>query len=254
MKLKKKVALVTGSSRSIGKGIAQALAKEGALVVINYASNQNAAEATIKDIEDAGGQAFAVKGNIGSLQEIEQLFVDMDTQLQKRIGGNSLDILVNNAGVIEFGTVENSSEEAFDKVFSVNVKGTYFVTQQALKRMPNGGRIINTTSTAARITEPDYGIYSMSKGTIEVFTKTLAKELGSRNITVNAISPGWIETDLNRDFWQENPEVPAQAARMSALGRTGTVSDVADVAVFLASSEAGFVTGQVIEASGGYYL
>ncbi len=254
MKLKGKVALVTGSSRSIGKGIAQALAQEGALVAINYSSNQNAADATVKEIEAAGGQAFAVKGNIGSLQDIEKLFADMDTQLQERTGSNSIDILVNNAGVIEFGTVEISSEEAFDKVFSVNVKGTYFVTQQALKRMPNGGRIINTTSTAARITEPDYGIYSMSKGTIEVFTKTLAKELGSRNITVNAVSPGWIETDLNRDFWQKNPEVPAQAARMSALGRTGTVSDVAGVALFLASAEASFVTGQILEASGGYYL
>ena len=254
MRLETKVALITGSSRSIGKGIAQALAKEGALVIINYASNQEAAEVTVKEIEANGGQAFAVKGNIGSLKDIEQLFVEIDTQLQERIGSNSLDILVNNAGVIEFGTVENSSEEAFDKVFSVNVKGTYFVTQQALKRMSNGGRIINTTSTAARITEPEYGIYSMSKGTIEVFTKTLAKELGSRNITVNAISPGWIETDLNRDFWRENPEIPAQAARMSALKRTGTVSDIASVAAFLASSEASFITGQIVEASGGYYL
>ena len=254
MKLKGKVALVTGSSRSIGKGIAQAFAKEGALVAINYASNQNAATVTVNEIEVDGGQAFAVKGNIGSLKDIEQLFADMDSQLQERIGSNSLDILVNNAGVIEFGTVENSSEEAFDKVFSVNVKGTYFVTQQTLKRMPNGGRIINTTSTAARITEPEYGLYSMSKGTIEVFTKTLAKESGSSNITVNAISPGWIETDLNREFWQQNPEVPTQAARMTALGRTGTVSDLSNIAVFLASPEAGFITGQILEASGGYYL
>jgi NAD(P)-dependent dehydrogenase (short-subunit alcohol dehydrogenase family) len=254
MQLKDKVAVVTGGSRSIGKAIAQSLADKGALVAVNYAGNQAAADATVQELEAAGGKAFAVKGDIGSLADIEKLFAVLDVEFQKRTGSSAIDILVNNAGVIDFATVADSSEEVFDRVFAVNVKGTYFVTQQALKRMRDGGRILNISSSAARVPEPAYGAYSMSKGTIEVFTKTLAKELGPRNITVNALAPGWIETDLNRDFWKNNPEIPAGAARVTALGRTGTVSDVAGVATFLVSPEAGFLTGQIIEVSGGYHI
>lgn len=254
MKLKDKVALVTGSSRSIGKAIAIELASQGALVAINYARNRDAADNTVNKIIAAGGKAFAVKGNIGSLSGIDELYRQLDEQLCQHNRSERLDILVNNAGLIDFATVEDSSEETFDRVFAVNIKGTYFVTQKALERMNDGACIINISSSSARIVEPAYGAYCMSKGAVEVFTKTLAKELGKRNIRVNALSPGWIETDLNRDFWRENPEVPGEAIRMTALGRTGTVEDLAGVAAFLASPEAKFITGQIIEASGGYYL
>lgn len=252
-KLKGKIVLVTGASRGIGRGIALRLAKEGAVAAVHYATNRAAAEDVVREIEKFGGSAFAVGADFRSQSGVRELYAALDAALKERTGDIQFDILVNNAGIGQGAVLEELTEEAFDEVMSINVKAPLFVIQQALPRLRNGGRIINLSSAVTRIAFPNLIGYSMSKGAINTLTSTLAKQLGGRNITVNAIMPGIIDTDMNAGTLQDE-EGRKFAAGLSVFGRWGQPDDVADIAAFLASSDSRWVTGQLIDASGGTHL
>jgi 3-oxoacyl-[acyl-carrier protein] reductase len=250
MGLRGKTAVVTGASRGIGRAIAFRLAKDGALVIVNFQKNAEAAAAVVREIEGTGGEALAVQGDVGSVKGIGQFFQSLDAELTKRRGGNQFDILVNNAGIGRDGTVETTSKEVFDELMAVNVKGAFFVTQQAIPRLRNDGRIINLSSALSRYPYSRMAAYSMGKAAINHFTLILAAELGKRGITVNAIAPGLTATDFTAHT-RQNPQVVEQISSHTALGRIGETEDIAGVAIWLASDDARWVTGQYIEASGG---
>jgi NAD(P)-dependent dehydrogenase (short-subunit alcohol dehydrogenase family) len=247
MSLNGKIAVITGASRGIGRAIAIRLAKDGALVAVNYQKNAEAAAAVVQEI---GGKAFAVQGDLGTVPGIRQFFQMLDAELNKRRENNQFDILVNNAGIGRQGTVETTTEEVFDQLFAVNVKGPFFVAQQAIARLRDGGRMINLSSALSRHPIPDMAAYSMTKAAINLFTMILAADLGKRGITVNAIAPGLTVTDFTAHA-RRDPQVVQAVSAHTALGRLGEVKDIAGVAAWLASDDAGWVTGQYIEASGG---
>ncbi|MFE6075071.1 SDR family oxidoreductase [Paenibacillus sp. NPDC057886] len=252
-KLKDKIALVTGASRGIGRGIALRLAQEGALVVVHYGKKQYEAEEIVHKIEQSGGAAFTISADLSTPNGIHYLYVKLDEVLRDRTGDNRFDILVNNAGIGQIVTIEETTEESFDEVMNINVKAPLFVTQQALPRLKDGGRIINISSFVTRVASPSVFSYSMSKGAIDTLTRVLAQQLGSRNITVNAIQPGIINTEMNAGTLQD-PNGQKFAAGLSTFKRWGEPEDVADIAAFLASSDSRWVTGQLIDASGGSHL
>ena len=239
-----KIALVTGSSRGIGRAMAERLSYEGASVAINYVNNANSAREVVAGIESAGGAAIAVQGDVSKLEDIQGLF----DQTIEHFG--RLDVLINNAGIRISKNVADITEAEFDRLFAINVKGTFFACQQAARRLSDGGKIINVSSTVTRMMLPGYSIYAASKGAVDQITRVLAKELGGRNITVNAVSPGPVDTDLFRDGKSE--EQIQQMAQMAALGRIGQVQDIADAVAFLASEAARWITGQSIHVNGGY--
>jgi 3-oxoacyl-[acyl-carrier protein] reductase len=253
MRLKNKAAVVTGASRGIGRAIAVRLAAEGALVCVNYHGNHEAAKATVREIETAGGEAFALQGDVGDVEQVQRFFESVDGALSARRKDRKFDILVNNAGIAVHGPAATATEEDFDRVFKTNVKGPFFTTQHAIPRLRDGGRIINVSSGLSRRPMPQYTAYSMTKAALDVFTVTLAAELGPRGITVNTLAPGLTATDMNARL-RENPATERAFSAMTALGRIGTVADIAAAAALLASPDAGWVTGQYIEASGGLGL
>jgi NAD(P)-dependent dehydrogenase (short-subunit alcohol dehydrogenase family) len=238
-----KTALVTGASRGIGRAIALRLASEGARVGVHYASNQAAAEETVATIEAAGGSAFAIGAELGVSGDAEALWQGFDEH------ADGVDILVNNAGIAGPGLIHEVSEADYDKVFAVNAKAPFFIIQKGLERLRDGGRIINISSGVTKVAFPGMTSYAASKGAIEVLTLTLAQTLGSRGITVNAVSPGTVETDIHP--WMADPAAKAHAAGFSVFNRVGQPADIADVVAFLASDDARWVTGQNIDASGG---
>jgi len=239
-----KIALVTGSSRGIGRAMAERLSREGASVAINYVNNSNSAREVVAGIETAGGAAIALQGDVSKLEDIQGLF----DQTIEHFG--RLDVLINNAGIRISKNVADIKEAEFDRLFAINVKGTFFACQQAARRLSDGGKIINVSSAVTRMMLPGYSIYAASKGAVDQITRALAKELGGRNITVNAVSPGPVDTDLFRDGKSE--EQIQQMAQMAALGRIGQVQDIADAVAFLASEAARWITGQSIHVNGGY--
>jgi 3-oxoacyl-[acyl-carrier protein] reductase len=253
MSLKGKVAVVTGASRGIGRAIALRLARDGALVCVNYHSNAEAAKAAVAGIEAADGEAFALRADVSSVEQLGRFFEALDAELIARRGDPHFDILVNNAGVADGGSVTTSTEASFDRVFGVNVKGPFFTTQHALPRLRDGGRIINVSSNLSRHPMPPFLAYCMTKAAINNFTEGLAAELGRRGITVNTLAPGLTATDMNAGM-REDARVTRAFSAMTALGRVGTVEDIADAASFLASPDSGWVTGQYVEASGGLGL
>jgi 3-oxoacyl-[acyl-carrier protein] reductase len=243
MRLDGKVALVTGASRGIGRAIAMRLGHDGAAVVVNYSGNHEAAYETVSAIETASGRAVAVQGDVGKVGDIQRLFDSTFEHFGR------LDILVNNAGVFFTKPVADVTEEEYDRIFAANVKGTFFACQQAAKRMADGGRIINFSSSTTAMMLPTYGAYVATKGAVEQLSHVLAKELGSRGITVNVISPGPTDTEL---FGQGKTEQDKQRfAQMAALGRLGQPKDIADVVALLVSDDASWITGQNVRANGG---
>jgi 3-oxoacyl-[acyl-carrier protein] reductase len=245
-KLSSKVAIVTGASKGIGAGIARAFAAEGASVVVNYASSRNDADKVVSSITSTGGKAVAIQANISSEPDVLRLFAE----IKKTFG--RLDILVNNAGVYGFSTITEFSEAEFHRQFNTNVLGLLFATREAVKLFPvEGGSIINVGSSVTSTNPVNGAIYTATKSAVDSITHVLSKELGPRTIRVNSINPGLVETEGTHTIgfiggeWQKNREA------ITPLGRTGQPSDIASVAVFLASADARWITGELILASGG---
>jgi 3-oxoacyl-[acyl-carrier protein] reductase len=252
-KLNGKTAIVTGASRGIGRSIALRLAQEGALVVVHYAKNKVAAEEVVSEITENGGTSFAIGAEFHSSSGVNKLIEQMDILLTEKTGDNRFDILVNNAGIGHIATLEELTEDSFDNLININVKAPLFLTQQALPRLKDGGRIINISSYVTRVAFPIVFGYGMTKGAMNTLTLTLAKQLGSRQITVNAILPGITNTDMNASTLQD-PEGKKFVASLSAFNRVGQPKDISDIAAFLASSDSRWITGQLIDASGGANL
>jgi NAD(P)-dependent dehydrogenase (short-subunit alcohol dehydrogenase family) len=252
-KLTGKIALVTGASRGIGRAIALRLAQDGALVAVHYGRNKDLAGEVVAEIERGGGSAFAIGAELATSHDALALFESLDDNLKQRTGEARFDILVNNAGVGLVAPIEETTDEDFDRVMSVNVKMPFFVIRQALSRLKDDGRIINLSSAVTRISLPSIPAYSMSKGAINSLTLSLASSLAQRGITINAIQPGFVATDMNAGMLQD-PASYQFGAGYSLFGRWGQPEDVADIASFLASAESRWVTGQLIDASGGSHL
>jgi NAD(P)-dependent dehydrogenase (short-subunit alcohol dehydrogenase family) len=250
--LKGKVALVTGASRGIGRGIALRLAKDGADVVVHYGFNQDKATQLVEEIQSFGGKVFAVQANLGKEGEVKGLFQKLDFVL-KELDKTHFDILVNNAGIGQESTIESITEESYDEVMDLHVKAPLFIIQNALSRLNDGGRIINISSSATRIALPNLLGYSISKGAINTLTFVLAQQLGSRKINVNAIAPGFVDTQMNAAVLSD-PNGREFAASLSVMGRWAETEDIADIASFLAGSDSRWITGQILDASGGSRL
>ncbi|WP_327224645.1 SDR family oxidoreductase [Streptomyces platensis] len=251
-----KTALVTGGGRGIGRAISERLAREGARVGVHYGRDATAAKETVSAIEATGGQAFALQAELGVPGDAEALWAAFDAQAE------GLDILVNNAGINKAvdGTlkrIDAVTAEDFDALFAVNTKAPFFITQQALPRLRDGGRIINTSTGLTRgAAKPELIAYAMTKGAIDVFTSTLAKDLGPRGITVNAVAPGPVNTDMNAGWLrgEDNAAARQQVSGISPLGRVADPIDIGDIVAFLASDDSRWVTGQWIDATGGALL
>ncbi|WP_159888072.1 SDR family oxidoreductase [Paenibacillus puerhi] len=243
-KLAGKVALITGASRGIGRTIAENLAHHGAKVVINYANRSEQAAEVVQDIKRNGGEATAIQADISRLSELERLYQETLQTFGK------LDIVVNNAGIVITKPIGDITEADFDQLFAINVKGTYFSCQLAAKHLESNGRIINFSTSVTGQMFPAYSLYAGSKGAVEQFKRQLAKELGKRNITINAVAPGPVNTELFTVG--KTPEQIQGLAKMNAFGRLGETEDIAAVVLFLASEESQWVTGQTLRANGGF--
>ena len=244
-KLDGKTALVTGASSGIGQYTAKRLASDGARVGVHYAVNEDGARETVAAIRAAGGSAFAVQAEFGTPGCAESLWDAFDHH------ANAVDIIVNNAGDAVYGRIHEIAEEDFDRQFAINVKAPLFIIQHGLRRMPDGGRIINLSSAASYLASPMVTMYAMTKGALNTLTRTLAWDLGDRQITVNAVAPGPTTT---MSFWLADPSAKAWADAQSALGRVGAPDDIGDIIAFLASHDARWITGQVLDATGGGLL
>ncbi len=243
-RLSGKIAVVTGASKGIGAGIAKGLAAEGAAVVVNYASSKDGAERVVADIKAKGGKAIAVHGDVAKAADVKKIFAET-----KQAFGR-LDILVNNAGVYNLLPLEEVTEEDFHRHFNINVLGLLLATQEAAKLFGNaGGSVINIGSVVSRLNPPNSVVYTATKGAVDAVTRVLAKELGPRKIRVNSINPGLVDTEGTRAVGDSDYE--EQAVALTPLGRTGRPDDIAPVAVFLASDESRWVTGDTLVVSGG---
>ncbi|MEU8432034.1 SDR family oxidoreductase [Streptomyces sp. NPDC029216] len=244
---------MTGASRGIGRGIAERLAADGALVAVHHARNVEAAAEVVDSIRATGGDAFPLRTELGVPGDAQALYSAFDAELLRRGIEPRLDILVNNAAVSGSARIHEVTPELVDRIFSVNVTALLFVTQEGLTRMPDGGRIINLSSAITRMSYPESVVYSMSKGAVNTLTLALAKELGPRGITVNAVAPGFTATDMNAKL-RTTPEGVARLAGLSVFDRIGNPSDIAGLVAFLASPDSLWVTGQRLDASGGMHL
>jgi 3-oxoacyl-[acyl-carrier protein] reductase len=246
-KLTGKVAIVTGASKGIGAGIAKGLAAEGAAVVVNYASSREGAEKVVAAITATGGKAITVQGDVAKAADVERLFAET----KKAFG--RLDVLVNNAGVYQFQPVEAVTEDEFHREFNTNVLGTLLTVREATKYFgPDGGSVINLSSVASVAALPNASVYSATKSAVDSITRVLAQELGPRKIRVNAIAPGGVETEGVHSAGIIGSDFEKQMVAQTALGRLGQPDDIASVAVFLASADSAWMTGERLTASGGY--
>ncbi|QGQ97254.1 SDR family oxidoreductase [Paenibacillus psychroresistens] len=241
--LLEKVAIITGSSRGIGRSIALLLASQGAKVVINYSADQEAADKVVQEIESEGGTAIVIRADISKVADIEQLFNQTIATYGK------IDILVNNAGVMATKPIDQVTEEDFDRQFAINVKGTYFAIQQAVKHMGVDGRIINFSTSVVGYMFPTYSVYAGTKGAVEQFTRQLAKELGPRGITINTVAPGPVNTELFTTGKSE--ALINQLASTNSFNRLGEPEDISSVVAFLASNDSRWISGQTIRINGG---
>jgi 3-oxoacyl-[acyl-carrier protein] reductase len=247
MKLSGKVAVVTGASKGIGAGIAKQLATEGAAVVVNYSSSRSGADKVVAEITSDGGRAIAVQADLGKKTDIERLF----TETKKQFG--RLDILVNNAGIYGFSPLENVTEDYFHQQFNLNVLGLLLACQAAVPLFDSaGGTIINVSSVVSTLGFPNASVYSGTKGAVDSITRSLAKELGPRGIRVNAVNPGMVETEGTQSAGITADDTRKQIEAMTPLGRIGKPRDIAGLAVFLASSDSSWITGETFVISGGY--
>lgn len=245
-KLTGKVAVVTGASKGIGAGIALALGREGASVVVNYASDKAGAERVVSEITQAGGKAVAVGASVTKSAEIKQLFDETSRQFGK------VDVLVNNAGVYAFAPIESLTEDEIDRMFDTNVKGLLLATQAAVPLFPEeGGTVINIGSVVSELATPGSAVYSGTKGAVDTITRVLAKELGPRKIRVNAINPGFTHTEGNLSL--QGSEFETGILERTPLGRAGKPDDIADVVTFIASDDARWITGSLLQVGGGIY-
>lgn len=240
-----KVAVVTGASKGIGAAIAKDLANAGASVVVNYATSEDGANKVVEEIRSRGGKAVAVKGDVSQGDEAASIIQGAIENFGK------LDILVNNSGVFEFGSIDEVTGEHFHKMFNVNVLGLLYTTQAAAKVMTSGASIINIGSAVTSVTPPNSAVYSGTKGAVDTITGVLAKELAPRNIRVNSINPGMVETEGVHSAGLIGSDMQEWAIATTPLGRIGQVDDIAPIAVFLASDESKWLTGERISASGG---
>ncbi|CAM5668670.1 3-oxoacyl-ACP reductase [Streptomyces avidinii] len=251
-----KTAVVTGSSRSIGRGIAERLAADGALVGVHYSNSPREAAEVVDTIVAAGGRAFAFGAELGTDGDTDRFWTEFDGHRAKFDDGDDtgLDIIVNNVAVALRDEFEVATRSDFDRMFAVNVRAPFFIIQQGLDRIRDGGRVINISSVVTRLALTEVIAYGTTKGAVDTFTLILAKVLAARNITVNSVAPGYIDTDSNADWLRFDAEAWRETAAKSAFGRVGTARDIADVVSFLASDDSRWVTGQVIDASGGTRL
>jgi 3-oxoacyl-[acyl-carrier protein] reductase len=246
-RLKGKIVVVTGASKGIGAAIAEHMAAEGAAVVVNYASSKAGADAVVKRITQKEGKAVAVQADVSKAEDIQRLFAEAKKAFGK------LDILVNNAGIYEFAPLEMVTAEHFHKQFNLNVLGLLLTTQEAVKHFgPAGGSVINISSVAASLAPPNGSVYSGTKAAVNAITKSLAKELGPRQIRVNAVNPGMIETEGTHSAGITESEFRTQTEAQTPLGRIGLPQDIAPAAVFLASPESAWITGETLYISGGH--
>lgn len=238
-----KVAIVTGASRGIGAAVAKRLASDGFTVVVNYSGNADAAEAVIREIEDAGGKAISAQADVSNSADVRRLF---DTA-HEVFGG--VDVLVNNAGIMALAPVADLSDADFDRLFAVNVKGSFNTMREAAKRLRDGGSIVNFSSSVVGLLQPGYGAYAATKAAIEATTMVLARELRGRHITVNAVAPGPTATDL---FLKgKSDELVDRLAKLAPLERLGTPDDIAAAVSFLAGPDGAWINGQALRANGG---
>lgn len=238
-----KVAIVTGASRGIGAAIAERLANEGFTVVVNYSGSAAPAEALVRKIEANGGTAVSAQADVSDPKAVAKMFDSAEASF------GHVDVLVNNAGILKTLPLAETSDDEFDRHFAINAKGTFNTMREAAKRLRSGGRIINFSSTTLALNMPGYAVYNGTKAAVEAFTHVFAKELRGRDITVNAVAPGPIATDLFLNG--KSDELIAQFAKMPPLERLGQPADIANVVSFLAGPDAGWVNGQIIRANGG---
>jgi 3-oxoacyl-[acyl-carrier protein] reductase len=245
-KLTNKVAVVTGGSKGIGAGIAKGLAAEGAAVAVNYSSSKEDAERVVAEIAEKGGKAVAVQGDVARAQDVERIFAETTKAFGR------LDVLVNNAGVYQFAPLGEITEEQFHRQFNTNVLGLLLASQEAVKFFgPDGGSIINIGSVASQLTPPHTAVYTATKGAVDAVTRVLAKELGPKKVRVNSINPGMVETEGTHAAGVIGSEFQKEFEARTPLGRIAQPADIAPIAVYLASQDSGWLTGETLLASGG---
>lgn len=251
---KKKIALVTGGSRGLGKNMALRIAEKGFDVILTYNSKKEEALAVVSEIEQSGQKAKALQLNAGDVKSFDAFFNEVKTVLKDTFSAERFDFLINNAGTGLHASFTETTEEQFDTALNIHYKGVFFLTQKALQFMNDGGRIINISSGLARFSSPGSSAYGSMKSAIETLTRYLAKELGARGIAANVVAPGAIETDFSGGLVRDNKELNAQIASITALGRVGLPDDIGGVVAFLCTDDARWINGQRIEASGGMNL
>ena len=249
-----KIALVTGGSRGLGKDMALRLADKGIDVILTYNQRNEEAEAVVKQIQEKGQRAATLPLNTGDVASFDAFFERVKTTLADTFQTSHVNFLVNNAGIGMYVPFAAVSEEQFDELMTIHFKGVYFLTQKALPLLTDGGRIINISSGLTRITMPGSSAYASMKGAVEVFTRYLAKELGTRKITANVVAPGAIETDFGGGRTRDDAEINKMIASLTALGRVGLPDDIGGVVAFLCTDDAYWINGQRIEVSGGQAL
>jgi len=252
--MNRKIAIVTGGSRGLGKNAIEKLAKNNVDIILTYHSQADAAQAVVQSVEAQGGKAVALQLDTGASGSFDTFVAQVKTQLLQIWQRDTFDFLVNNAGVGLHESFADTTEEQFDLMMNVHLKGPFFLTQKLLPLMADGGRILNVSSGLARFALPGSSAYAIMKGAIEVLTRYQAKELGARGITANVLAPGAIETDFSGGMVRDNPEVNKIVSANTALGRAGLPDDIGGMVAMMLSDEAGWMTAQRGEASGGMFI